>query len=199
MKLKRVLFFLNLLLVGLAVLAGVRLAEGLFYYKPGEVSREANPERKGSPAKPLFTGSGKAKDPAIIIQKDIFGTSSAERAAPGRAEEKIKPTSLGLLLKGTVLGENQASFAIITDRETNLQDVYGVNDFVQGARVVDIGKDRVILSVKGSREALLMADETGSPAPKTLAKTPPRPRPPARLPARVRTTPPQAPGSRPSS
>jgi len=75
------------------------------------------------------------------------------------AQEKPALSSLTLKLLGTVVNESGLSWAVIQDLATDRQNMVGVGSVVAGARVVSIGKDRVVLNVDGREEILLLGAE----------------------------------------
>jgi len=161
MNLKRFLLLGNIILAGLVIWVGVSI-----------VTTWASSGRAGDPAlsvpskmsmpKDLTSSKGKRlEDYALIASKDVFHTSklTAKAGEKDQAEE-IKVTDLKLELKGTVVGDGKESYAFILDGGSRKEEVYYVNDFVMGARIVRIMKGRVVLNVNGSEEALLMTDES---------------------------------------
>ena len=76
-----------------------------------------------------------------------------------RTQEKPGSSSLNLKLLGTVVNESGLSWAVIMDLTTDRQDMVSVGSVVAGARVVSIGKDRVVLNVNGREEILLLGVE----------------------------------------
>jgi len=98
--------------------------------------------------------------PPVEYQRPMEKRSAT---APG-TQEKPGLTSLHLKLLGTVVNEKGSSWAIIHDLDRDRQDMVGVGSVVAGARVVSIGKDRVVLDVDGREELLLLGVEgTRSP------------------------------------
>jgi type II secretory pathway component PulC len=174
MNVKRLLLLINLCLAGLVLWMASSIY--LTWRSAGEEKgrTQTRPAESGSRAK---TASGKPKtlkDYQIIIDRDIFDTA---KEAPSIKEEKIaKVTKLDLKLRGTVIGGRRNSFAIIEDGITRKEELYSPNDFVQGARIVDILPDQVILDLKGVKETLMMTEDTGPASSvkrrKTRAKAP---------------------------
>jgi type II secretory pathway component PulC len=107
----------------------------------------------------------KIQDYQSIIRYDVFDTTTGGPAVPVTEEKTIKSTELDLKLKGTVVGENRNSYAIILDGKTNKEDLYYLNDIVQGARIVQVLRDQVVIELKGVKEVLLMEDITETTAP----------------------------------
>ena len=102
------------------------------------------------------------------VEKEITPPpSSAESPKPvekrtaktSRTQEKPGLSSLNLKLLGTVVNEKGSSWAVIMDLATDRQDMVSVGSVVAGARVVSIGKDRVVLNVNGREEILLLGVE----------------------------------------
>jgi len=95
----------------------------------------------------------------IIIHRDIFKTKKIAQKASPEKEKPIKITDLNLKLMGTVVGKDRDCFAIIMDGSTKKLDLYHLNDFIQGTRIVGILSDRVILNLEGREEYLMFMDE----------------------------------------
>ena len=95
-------------------------------------------------------------DGSAIVKRNIFGlvgtpdatAQSAAAAAP------LTKTKLQLKLLGTVAGDVSVARAIIEDMPSKVQDLYKIGDFIQGARIDSIERNRVILSLGGQREVL---------------------------------------------
>lgn len=127
----------------------------------------------------------KPPDFAVITQKNIFGSGPAPAAAAVAAPPPAEaaPTQLQLRLLGTVAGGPAFARAIIEEIATKSQNLYKVDDTVQGAKIVEIQRNRVILMVGTRRETLELAvSSLGSPAgpeppgPKPVAAAKPAPR-----------------------
>jgi general secretion pathway protein C len=117
---------------------------------PGKSSIENRPVQPLSP-----DGSSKA------LAKS---TPSPERKAEtlkesSRTPEKPVTRSLNLKLLGTVVKEKGLSSAVILDLDSNRQDLVSVGSVVAGARVVSIGRDRVVLNLDGREMILLLGAE----------------------------------------
>jgi len=76
-----------------------------------------------------------------------------------RTLEKPRPSALNLKLLGTVVSERGSSWAVIHDLDSDRQEMATVGSVVAGARVVSIGKDRVVLNVDGREELLVLGAE----------------------------------------
>jgi general secretion pathway protein C len=85
-------------------------------------------------------------------KEDISKRTSGPQDKPGLS-------SLNLTLLGTVVNESGLSWAVIKDLATDRQDMVSVGSVVAGARVVSIGRDRVVLNVNGREEILLLGVE----------------------------------------
>lgn len=125
---------------------------------------------------------------ALIASKDVFHTAKETPAtALKKRLEDIDETELNVELKGTVVGEGKDSYAFILDKESGTEALYYANDYVMGAQILRILKDRVVLNVAGRVESLLMVSLEKKEAPATLR---PGVRRPPTLPQRS-TTPPR--------
>jgi len=118
---------------------------------------------------PSETRSDQALPPMDSSKTLAKRTLSPERTEDpskksSRSQEKPGKTSLNLKLLGTVVNEKGSSWAIIQDLDRDRQDMVSVGSVVAGARVVSIGKDRVVLNVSGREEILLLGAEGARPA-----------------------------------
>ena len=98
-------------------------------------------------------------DYGLISEKDVFHAGKVDSKSPVREEAVVQVTERNLQLKGTVVGEGPKSYAVIVDQDSSKEDIYFLDDFVMGARIARILKNRVILDSNGKEEALLMTDE----------------------------------------
>jgi len=121
---------------------------------PQPALAKSSVERKASPSVPS-TDSSKAvaKKPSSTERKETTPRKGSS------AQEKPALSSLTLKLLGTVVNESGLSWAVIQDLATDRQNMVGVGSVVAGARVVLIGKDRVVLNVDGREEILLLGAE----------------------------------------
>jgi len=121
------------------------------------------------------------KDFELIVKKDMFNTpeDTSGAAAVTRDGGKNERTSANLKLRGTIVGQNNTSYAIIFDGSTGKEDLYELNDSIQGAHIQKILADRVILNFNGREETLLLpVENTGAPRsayrPPRKVKRPPK-------------------------
>lgn len=191
MNLRKIALLINIGLICLIIWAATDIVLTWRNQKQEEAHKKADSPKASSPTKILPNRPKTLRDFQPIIAKNIFKTVKSE-SAPGstrqKDEKEIEATSLNLNLKGTVLGENEPSFAIIGDGK-NKEDLYYMKEFVEGAQIVKILSDRVILNVNGKEEALIMSDES-KPSPivnRPLPRGIPERRAVRRVPPRVRT------------
>jgi hypothetical protein len=74
-----------------------------------------------------------------------------------------KESELNLELKGTVGGTGKTSYEVIIDRDSSIENVYSLGDFITGARVTEVLNSKVVLDVNGERQALML-EQDNSPA-----------------------------------
>jgi len=98
-------------------------------------------------------------DYGLISERDLFHSAKFESAGPVKEQATIRVTERNLQLKGTVVGDGPGSYAVIVDHDSSKEEVYFQDDFVMGARIARILKNKVILDSNGKEEALLMTDE----------------------------------------
>jgi general secretion pathway protein C len=156
-KLRYLFFFF---LVTVAAYAGSTL---LLSYLGREPAKElpvpapmrSSVEDKGVPSSAPAAGYSKA------LAKRTLSLDRKEDASEKtyRAQERPGLSSLNLKLLGTVVNESGSSWAVIQDLETDRQEMATVGSVVAGARVVSIERDRVVLSVNGREEILLLGVE----------------------------------------
>ena len=92
------------------------------------------------------------RDLSLVRNEDTSGKTSRPPDRPGTS-------SLNLKLIGTVVNEKGSSWAVIHDLDNDRQDMVGVGSVVAGARVVSIERDKVVLSINGREEILLLGAE----------------------------------------
>ncbi|MDY7038145.1 MAG: type II secretion system protein N [Thermodesulfobacteriota bacterium] len=171
MTFKKFLLLINILITGLILWMATNI---IFTFTSHKQGKAHVPEGGTSAKDPEKVVAKKIKKPAHyqdIIRNDIFKTYKQSPKQPVKEEKEIKVTDLDLRLQGTIVGENRASHAIIWDGSNKKQEIYYLNDSVLGARVMKILSDRVILSIKGKEEVLLLSTES-SPPPKRISRPP---------------------------
>ncbi|MBW2064240.1 MAG: PDZ domain-containing protein [Deltaproteobacteria bacterium] len=133
-----------------------RLAQGV----PKRAMTMEVPEKK-------YARRGPLREYMIIEERNLFG--SKEKTAPPPVKvvdiEKLEHTSLKLQLLGTVVGDPDSSVAVIREKDKRKQGLYKVGDRVQNALVKMILRGKVILSVGGKDQILIMEDTSGAKAP----------------------------------
>lgn len=165
MNLKRYLLLTNICFIALILWVASNIVL-TWASKKQNVGRPQISHEK--PTSSVATSSDRLKklqDYQSVIHYDIFDTKISGPRVLVKDEKTIRFTDLNLKLKGTVVGENRNSYAIILDGKTNKEDLYYLNDFVHGARIVQVLTDRVVFELKGSKEILLMEDITAPSAP----------------------------------
>ena len=98
---------------------------------------------------------------SAIVERNIFQTATNNGIAPAKEMivENIKPSERNLKLWGTVVGNGSASaYAIIEEPGGNSgrkkQTLFRRGDFVQGAEIKKILREKIILSATGKNEIL---------------------------------------------
>jgi len=97
-----------------------------------------------------------------ISQRGLIGgpaVSRKEKAEEMGAEQiaALKPTSLNIVLLGTVSGPQRVAFAVMEEKKgKKKQGLYHTGDKVQGAIIKQILRGKVILEVRGKDEILEM-------------------------------------------
>ncbi len=98
---------------------------------------------------------------ANIIRRNLFNvqvdnSAPDKRTAPKPVDtQPLEKTNLKLTLWGTVTGKNKEDgWAVIEDLNNKKQDLYRVNDNIQGGTIRTILRSRVILTVNGKDQIL---------------------------------------------
>ena len=95
-----------------------------------------------------------------ISQRGLLGgtvTDPEEKAELGEEQiAALKPTSLSVVLLGTVSGPERVAFAVMEERGKKKQGLYQTGDKIQGALIKKVLRGKVILRVKGKDEILEM-------------------------------------------
>jgi hypothetical protein len=180
-NLRKVLFVFNILLAGLG--AWMLFDVVSFWVSPPGGGREPAINSKGEAAakQGILIAPRSLKDYELLSTADIF--KSSPRANPSAVRtnpQGPQGTSLDLKLKGTILGNNARSYAVIEDGKTKTQLLYSLNELVRGAKIIAIEPDHVVLSVQGKDEMLMMSEEG---EPETASVRPP----PGRFPPGARS------------
>jgi len=160
MKLRRYLLLINVVLTALLGWA----AYSVYVSWSADRQRESSTSRTGIPQPVNTSQAGSSSGPSYyqsIITQDIFGTSKQK---PPEQVEKPKVVEIpvsrrSLSLKGTVVGRNNDSYAVISEARAPEGDVFRVNDMLQNARILEILTDRVILEADGKQEVLIITYE----------------------------------------
>ncbi|WP_394707140.1 type II secretion system protein N [uncultured Desulfobacter sp.] len=95
-----------------------------------------------------------------LFKVDVDGKNNK---APEPVSLNLEKTSLKLTLWGTVTGQKKEDgWAVIQDIKTKQQDLYRVDDKVQGATIKSILRNKVILTVNG-KDQILEVDAEAPP------------------------------------
>jgi type II secretion system protein C len=99
-----------------------------------------------------------------IIKKNIFNVTTDKKAKALNDKkneikeiEKLKTTSLKLKLLGTIAAENQSeAYAVILDQKKSDQSLYKVGQRIQGAKILKILRQKIVLRFNGEDQVLEM-------------------------------------------
>lgn len=141
-------------------------------------SDQTRPQSKSNRFEPVKVNNVIEK----ITQRNLFKVEvdGEKNKASEPMNLYLEKTSLELTLWGTVTGhKKQEGWAVIQDIETKQQDLYRVNDKIQGATIKSILRNKVILTVNGKDQIL---EVNADPSPlldrkRSPADIPSRPRP----------------------
>ena len=99
-----------------------------------------------------------------IWERNLFSVQVQESEADRNQRllaqiDQLSLTDLNCSLVGTIINDGGASSAIIRDNRGGREDRYTVGDKVQGAEVVMILRNKVVLDIDGKKELLIMGIE----------------------------------------
>ncbi len=101
-----------------------------------------------------------------IIDRDLFKTKGAakqEKKLDAAELENLEKTQLNLTLWGTVTGIVDTPYAVIEDTQKHKQGLYREGDSIQNAQIKMILRKKVVLTVNGRDEILLMDEKKEKP------------------------------------
>ena len=93
-----------------------------------------------------------------VMPITCLATSGEHEELDETALEDLDETSLDIELIGTAPGKDDQSFAIILDNETRIQRICRKGDYIKGALVKKVYRDKILLSLDGENQLLLFAD-----------------------------------------
>ncbi len=98
-----------------------------------------------------------------IIARDLFKTRRAEKAASPNHDdtEQLETARLDVRLWGTVSGSDSRRFAVIEAKDSTnrrQQHLYREGDTIAQARIEKILRDKVVISLNGQRQMLLLEE-----------------------------------------
>lgn len=94
-----------------------------------------------------------------IGKRNIFNVSKEENKVEQKFDfSNIKKSNRNLKLWGTITGLGSGNIAIIEDTSSRKQELYRVDDVVKGAKIINIVRNKVVISVNGSEEILEISD-----------------------------------------
>lgn len=127
------------------------------------IKKTANTGRSAPPLLMKKGGQETKEDYTIIVKRSLFGKVKEKPVSkPPKPQQTLVPTSLDLVLFGTISGTADTQRAIIRDKKKGKQDIYYVGDAIKQAVIKEISRGKIILTVNGKDEILLM-QESKSP------------------------------------
>lgn len=111
-----------------------------------------------------------------ILQRDLFKTKPAQAQVKVDAIDldKLKQTQLNLKLWGTIIRESEQSYAVIEETRNRKQGLFRVGDTVENASIKMILRKKVVLTVGGKDEILLMDSDKAKSSRTSRQETPQR-------------------------
>ncbi len=157
---KNVYTIINIIAIAIIIFLGVdtfyRVIDAGFD-KP--VVEQTASAAKASPQKNVV--SQKLTDYEVINNRSIFGKAGIGSTGPDNLSqvENLDPTSLDVILLGTVAGSDEDAYAVIEDKSKRTQDIYHIGDSIKDAVLKNIYRNKVVIRFNGKDE-ILLKDET---------------------------------------
>ena len=151
-------YTLPILLITVAAVAGVKL-----FYRFVEQQMEAEqPAVSVSSSSPGAQAAGvatekldKPTDMCAITRRNLFASrDKPPPVAEKKPQVEIGPSSLAVVLMGTITGTDGVERAIIYDKKERKQELYQEGDYLQQAAIKDIMRGKVIMTLNGRDEIL---------------------------------------------
>jgi len=155
----------NIIVLLFVTLASVSLVEGGYWALEKFLFARVSNENLENNSRVIKQSGSRRKaisshDYRIIIKRNLFAAGDKD-VGPLETEikpmEELRPSTLELVLMGTILGDGVANRAFIMDKKNRKQDVYEVGDAVAGAFIKKIIRGKVILASNGQDEVLDIA------------------------------------------
>ncbi len=101
----------------------------------------------------------------IIGKRSLFGKIQEKtKAKAPESEPVLATTSLDLALLGTIGGDADEQRAVIRKKSSNTQEIYFRGDAIEQALIKKIFRGKIILTVNGKDEILLMEEAKSPPS-----------------------------------
>ncbi|MFO7708549.1 MAG: type II secretion system protein GspC [Desulfobacterales bacterium] len=158
----RTITIVNLLLAS----AGIYFGVVIFYavLTAGLDTGSAPPAPGAREPQPALEPMMSLADVQVVVDRNLFNSGKQALADAARAEapaldvDKLKQTGLKLKLWGTVAGPDGQAYAVIEDQKSREQQLLRPGDPVQNASVKMVLRHRVVLTVDGRDEVLVMEE-----------------------------------------
>lgn len=157
----RIYKVLPLFIVPLAAFCAVKLSYlGLEYYIADQMKKGAVgiSQVATDSGKDASDSQQKSFDYQVILTRNLFGPLPEQKSAASEYGVNLEVTDLEIVLMGTVQGRENRNRAIILDKSSHTQNLYGVGDEIQGAKIKDIQRGKVIIAFDGRFEMLDMSE-----------------------------------------
>ena len=111
------------------------------------------------------------QDARRVLERNLFGpppSAGKDKTSGTQPTADLQPTTLSLVLMGTIIGPGEENRAIILEKNKKNQDIYRQGEVVQGAVLKEILRKKVVLTYNNKDEILDMSE-----AAKYAGKVPP--------------------------
>ena len=151
-------YTLPLLLITVGAIAGVKLfyrfvEQKLVAETPAAIVSSTTPGDRS--AGEVTEKLERSIDISAITRRNLF--TSRDNAPPIveiKSQAEIGPSSLAVVLMGTITGTQGVERAVIYDKKERTQELYQEGDYLQRAAVKEIMRGKVIITLNGRDELL---------------------------------------------
>lgn len=152
---KKIPTIFNILFLTAAIYFSVDIFYGILMAKLGHTHFSSIMQKQGPPSE--HEASRPFSYYKKIIDRNLFGIKEeSEQDMEDLVTETLPETNLKLKLWGTVIDEVDKSYAVIEEIASKNQDLYRRGDTIQSATVKRILRQKVVLTIDGRDEILLM-------------------------------------------
>ncbi|MEE4166336.1 MAG: type II secretion system protein N [Desulfocapsaceae bacterium] len=164
----------------LITLLCISLVEGFYYF--GEKYLQTRDSSRKTVSAPVSAAGReqiikdlkKPADYSVISRRNLFSSrkNGVEQRLPDDLVTSVEPSSMDVVLMGTVSGTGDSERAVIYDKKDKKQDLFQVGDYIQQAIIKQILRGKVILNLNGKDEMLDISEARNVSVPQVAKISP---------------------------